>query len=301
MSRVYFDRAAGALREERVHAGGLLHWLYNSRTGALAERILCSTPHASRLYGWLQRRALSRRRIRPFVERLGVDLTESVQKIDEFASFRDFFTRRLHPWARPRHPDPEVCLAPVDGKVLVYPQVAAGTEMLVKGNRFDLSRLLGDAVSASFAGGAVAVCRLAMADYHHFHFPDGGTPGTPRRLAGAYRAGGSYARRRVVPFFENHRVVTPFRSDRFGSMALVEVGAFTVGSIRQRFEPGRRVARGEEKGYFEPGGSTVVLAFRPGAIVFDADLVSQSAEGVETFVRMGDSLGRAVTGDARER
>jgi phosphatidylserine decarboxylase len=80
-------------------------------------------------------------------------------------------------------------------------------------------------------------------------------------------------------------------------MALVEVGAFTVGSIRQRFEPGRRVARGEEKGFFEPGGSTVVLAFRPGAIAFDTDLVSRSAAGVETFVRMGDSLGRAVTGE----
>ena len=87
-------------------------------------------------------------------------------------------------------------------------------------------------------------------------------------------------------------MVTPFASDHFGPMAIVEVGALTVGSIRQRYRPGARVARGERKAVFEPGGSTVVLVFGPGAIALDADLRDAQAGGLETYVRLGDSVGR---------
>ena len=91
-------------------------------------------------------------------------------------------------------------------------------------------------------------------------------------------------------------MVTPFASDRFGPMAIVEVGALTVGSIRQAYRPGARVGRGERKAGFEPGGSTVVLLFQPGAIELDSDLVAWSLRDVEVHVRMGESLGRVPEG-----
>ncbi len=296
----YVDRASGEWRHERVHAHRFLSWLYNARPGRLAEAVLAGSPHFSRLYGWLQQRRWSRRRIRPFVEHMGVDLTGSVRGLDEFETFADFFTRRLHPWARPVVDDERVCVCPADGRVLVYPRLDGRARFRIKRATFELEGLLRDEVLAgSFHGGSMAVVRLGLADYHHVHFPDSGVPSPARAIPGSYHAGGPYALRRLVPFYTgNHRMVTPFVSDHFGLMAIVEVGALTVGSIRQAFAPGTRVGRGEHKAGFEPGGSTVVLLFRPGAIEMDADLLARSRQELEVHVRVGESLGRTPEGRA---
>jgi phosphatidylserine decarboxylase len=294
----YVDRASGEWRRERVHAQRFLDWLYNTRSGRLATGVLVRSPHFSRLHGWLQRRRWSRRRIRPFVEGMGVDMTGSVKSLDEFETFADFFTRRLHSWARPIDGDEGVCVSPADGRVLVYPRLDRGERFRIKRATFQLDGLLRDeALAEPFHGGSMAVVRLGLADYHHVHFPDSGVPSPPRAIPGTYHAGGPYALRHLVPFYtENHRMVTSFASDHFGAMAIVEVGALTVGSIRQAYSPDTPVGRGEHKAGFEPGGSTVVLLFRPGAIEWDDDLVARSRQELEVHVRWGDSLGRVPEG-----
>lgn len=88
-------------------------------------------------------------------------------------------------------------------------------------------------------------------------------------------------------------MLTLFASDHFGQIAMVEIGAFTVGSIQQRFNTGVRVAKGARKGFFELGGSTVVLLFQRGAIRLDEDLCARTEENIETFVRFGESIGKA--------
>lgn len=292
--RIYRDRATGELRRETVYAEGFLDWLYNGRGGRVAEAFLAARPGPSRLYGWLQRRRASRRRIRPFVERMGIDMTECPQGVDSFASFAEFFTRRIDLSRRPFASDERACLSPVDGKVRVHEGLKPEAALRVKRTTLSLVSLLGDpALARSYASGSLAVCRLGLADYHHVHFPDAGAPGPAELVPGRYHAGGPYARGWLVPVFaENVRARTAFDSDHFGRMQIVEVGALTVGSIRQSFRPGARVERGAHKGWFELGGSTVVLVFPPGAIAFDSDLADWSARGVETFVRMGERLGR---------
>ena len=73
----------------------------------------------------------------------------------------------------------------------------------------------------------------------------------------------------------------------------VEIGATMVGSIIQTFSTGRAVAKGDEKGLFAFGGSCVVTIIQKGRINFDADLVKPSAEGLEVYAKMGESLGTA--------
>ena len=295
-ARLYRDRATGALRREAVYAEGFLDWLYNARSGRLVESLLAAGPGPSRLYGWLQRRRFSRRRIRPFVERMGIDMSECPRPVESFSSFAEFFTRPIDLARRPLAADERDCLCPVDGKVLVREGLEPEAPVQVKGTALTLSSLLGDSgLARTYAGGALAVCRLGLADHHHVYFPDAGTPGPARHVPGRYHAGGPYARRWLVPVFaENVRARTAFDSDHFGPMQIVEVGAFTVGSIRQAFRPGARVERGARKGWFEIGGSTVVLLFPRGAIAFDADLVEASAQGLETAVRLGEPLGRVA-------
>jgi phosphatidylserine decarboxylase len=99
----------------------------------------------------------------------------------------------------------------------------------------------------------------------------------------------------VVPFYgENRRTVTLFESDHFGPVAMIEVGAFIIGLIQQCYQPGARVRKGDHKGFFELGGSIVVLLFRKGAIQFDDDLCKNTSRGIETYVRLGESIARAA-------
>ncbi len=96
-----------------------------------------------------------------------------------------------------------------------------------------------------------------------------------------------------APAFRNKRTVAFLSTERFGEIALVEIGALLVGTIVQTYRPGP-VARGAEKGYFRFGGSTVVVLVEPGHLVPDPDLVEWSARGIKTLVKMGAGIGRAA-------
>jgi len=186
-------------------------------------------------------------------------------------------------------------ISPVDGRLLVYRDIAADRPFRIKSAEFDLRRLLADDnLTRRYQGGSVVILRLYLADYHHFHFPDSGVPGEPRIVPGRYFAVSPYSRQWAVPFYgENRRTITLLDSDGFGRVALIEIGAFTVGSIQQAFVPNIRVSRGDAKGYFELGASVVVLVLEPGVVQLDGDLCRNTDAGIETFVRLGERIGQA--------
>lgn len=294
----YVDRRTGALRSDPIYAAAFLDWCHNTASGNSLTRALLSRRFVSRLYGWYCRQPWTRFRIASFARAVGADLTELAQPLASFRSLGDFMTRNIDLTRRPIDPDPRLCVCPADGRVLAYPIVRADTSFRIKGGLFDLTTLLQDAsLSRRFAGGACAIVRLYLGDYHHFHFPVSGFPQEPRALAGRYFAVTPYARRWAVPFYgENHRMITLLESEHFGTIAMIEIGAFTVGSVRECFVPYGRVAKGEHKGFFAPGGSVVVLLFESGAIRLDEDLCENTRAGLETFVRLGEAIGRQEAG-----
>jgi len=295
----YYDRRSGELVTEPVYAARLLFWSYDSRIGRLTGQFLLRQPLLSRCYGWLNKRAWSRRRIVPFARAMGVNLDECRRPLTDYASFNEFFVREIDLVRRPIHPDPFACIAPADGRILVLPVLEPErSSFVIKGGRFTLRDFLANGeLTRRFAGGAMAIVRLHLADYHHFHFPVAGVPRPSQLIPGRLHAVGPYARRWPVPFFsENRRMLTLIAAGRFGLVGMSEIGACTVGSIRQAFVAGVPAARGAHKGYFELGGSTVVLLFEAGTIEFDPDLRARSAQGIETYVRMGERIGRSTTG-----
>jgi phosphatidylserine decarboxylase len=290
----YVDRKSRRLVREKVYASGFLYWSYNNGAGRwLTDKFFTLKP-VSQLYGFLNSSGLSRNRIKPFARSVGIDPASLEPKPDAYSSFNDFFMRPLAAGDHEFDGRPDRCLSPVDGRILVYESVSRDQVFSIKRNRFTLEGMLNDrGLADSFDGGAIAICRVGLADYHGFHFPDSGVAGRARSVEGRYYAGGGYALSSMTPFYtENRRDITLLESDRFGSMAIVEIGAFTVGSIRQRYQPGQCVERGTVKGFFELGGSTVVLVFLPGAIEFDFDLLRYSASGLETNIKVGESIGR---------
>ncbi len=286
------------LRTERIYADGLLHWLYNSETGITMNCLVFRNKYVSRLYGWINKQGLSKRRIDPFIRKMKVNTDELLCPIESFESFNDFFIRKIDLSKRRINPNPHACISPVDGKILAYPSLSPDMTFRIKRSVFNLrSFLLNDTLVEKFSQGSMIVSRLSLKDYHHFHFPDSGFPGEATSIKGKYYTSGPYNLRGLIPFFsENYRMFTIFNSEHFGPIAMIEIGAFTVGSIQQRYRSGHRVAKGDRKGFFEMGGSTVVLLFEKGRIALDADLCANTRNDVETYVLMGDSIGSAPGG-----
>lgn len=294
----YYERHSGLLRTEPVFAARLLFWSYDTHLGRAIGQFLLRQPLLSKAYACLNRRRFSRRRIGPFVKAMRIELDDCVRPLAAYDSFCEFFTREIDLRRRPIDQDPRACVTPADGRVYVLPHIDARRSFCIKGGRFTLADFLADeALTRRYTGGAMAVVRLHLADYHHVHFPVAGIAGTPRRIPGRLHAVGPYARRWPIPFFsENRRMLTQISTSRFGAICMVEIGACTVGSIRQTFDPRLFQEKGAHKGYFELGGSTLVLLFEPGTVTFEADLLAHSSAGMETYLRLGERLGTCLRG-----
>ena len=164
--------------------------------------------------------------------------------------------------------------------------------MSVKGAWLNLESLLASkTMSQTYANGSAMIVRLAPYDYHRFHFPVNGEANDARTIKGEYHSVHPIALGKVPDVFcRNKRNVTELFSDNFGRIAYIEVGAITVGSIVQTYIPGM-VTKGQEKGYFQYGGSTIILLFEPNAIAFDEDLIRDSEQNIEVSVLAGSQIG----------
>jgi phosphatidylserine decarboxylase len=132
-------------------------------------------------------------------------------------------------------------------------------------------------------------------DYHRFHFPDDGEVLDEYRIAGRLHSVNPFAlRARSDILATNDRHVSILDTSNFGRLAMVEVGAMNVGKIVQTHPTGAPFHRGDEKGYFCFGGSTILLFGEAGGWVPSTDLLEQTALERETLVRLGDEVARAV-------
>lgn len=233
----------------------------------------------------------SKAEIPKFIAFHGLDLTEVLLPLDEFKTFNEFFYRALKPGARPVSAphNPKIIVSPADCRSVVFNSVDQATKVWVKGRDFTVKRLLGDAYPDDAHkyenGGALGIFRLAPQDYHRFHIPVDGVMLEPKTIAGEYYTVNPMAIRSALDVYgENVRVVVPIDSPEFGRVMVICVGAMMVGSTVITRNGGDEVKRGDELGYFKFGGSTIVLLFETGKMVFDDDLVDNSTGALETLV-----------------
>jgi phosphatidylserine decarboxylase len=291
----FYHRYKKTMAVEQMYGAFWVRVAYENPLGRFLVWLLVRRAIFSQWYGYKMNQRASALRVLPFIAEYDLDADEFAKSPFDYKTFNEFFYRALKPDARPIAPGDRIAVFPADARHLAFPDVDAATGFYVKGFKFTLADLLGDAALAEkFAGGAMLISRLCPVDYHRFHFPVAGTPGESRRIDGWLYSVSPVALRRNIRYLViNTREVTRIDSPAFGSVAMVEVGATNVGSIRQGFQPGRAIAKGAEKGLFAFGGSCVITLFQRGRIRFDADVVAQSAECVETYAKMGDRLGEA--------
>jgi phosphatidylserine decarboxylase len=288
----YFNRHTGQLETERVYGESFLRWAYGNPLGKLALSSLVKRPFFSAWYGWRMSGAASLARVEPFIREYALETSDFADGVD-FTSFNEFFFRKLKPEARPIDPDENAAVFPADGRHFGFERASAIDSVFVKGQRFDLPALLGDAnLAERYANGALVLSRLCPVDYHRFHFPVAGNPGQPRLINGPLFSVSPIAlRKRLAYLWTNKRAITELQTERFGNVLLLEIGATCVGTIGQTFAPGIPVTKGAEKGYFAFGGSSTITLFEPGRIRLEPDLVEWSSKQTELFARIGSRMG----------
>lgn len=298
---VYIDRLTGQKQIEKVYKGKAISLLYGSHWIGRVLRpfllpLLAKWPWFSSLYGLLQKRRASAKKIAPFVKAFGVDTSEFLLPVSQFRSFNDFFIRCLKPEVRPIAPGDSIAVVPADGRYYFYQDIDAVDGFIVKGKRFCLSALLGEETLAkAYQGGSMVIARLCPSDYHRFHFPCACIPGRTRLINGwLYSVNPLAIKNNLDIFTQNRRTLCELQTSHFGKILYMEIGATNVGSIQQTYEPFKQQVKGAEKGYFEFGGSSLILLFAKGVIQFDPDLLEATEAGMEMRCLLGQQMGIAA-------
>lgn len=288
----YFNRHSGQIEVEEVYGEAFLHWTYGHPLGALALAAMVKRPFFSAWYGRRMSTPESAARVVPFIEKYGLDPADFVDSPDSYGSFNEFFYRKLKPSARPIDADESRVVFPADGRHLGFERASEIDGVFVKGQKFDLPGLLGDAdLAAKYADGALVLSRLCPVDYHRFHFPVAGVAGLTRMIEGPLFSVSPIAlRKRLSYLWQNKRTITPLQTRHLGTVLLLEIGATCVGTIRQTFTPGQAVEKGAEKGFFAFGGSSTITLFEPGAVKLAADLADFSSRQTELYARIGTHM-----------
>lgn len=269
--------------------GKSIEFLYGTAFGRVILKIMVR-PWVSKTAGWLLSRRASALFISPFVRKNGVDLAD--YEGAPYKSYNAFFTRRIRPEIRPVAPDPYSLAAPCDAK-LTARRIGEDNAFQIKGVPYRMEGLLRDASLAErYFGGTLLLFRLTVDDYHRYAFPTDGMPGEEHRIPGVFHTVNPRAAEARPIYRENAREYAVLETELFGPVLIMEVGAMMVGKIENRHFD-RKVLRGEEKGHFAFGGSTVVLCFEKNRLILDADIRQNSAEGVETVVKLGEKIGIA--------
>ncbi|MGB5986647.1 MAG: archaetidylserine decarboxylase [Desulfobacterales bacterium] len=288
-----YNRQTGRIEAETIVGRRFMDLSVGTRAGRRLTQGMLTRPIISRLYGWWQKHPASRGQIPGFIRQFGIDMDEVEIPPGGFRSFNDFFIRRLKPQARPLGKDPGVLISPADGRIQCFP-LEKDTRLDIKGSTLRLKEIIGDeATCAAYIGGIGLQVRLAPVDYHRFAYIDDGTQEPVHKLDGPLYSVNPVALR-VWPrvWAQNYRHWCRLITTAFGPVLQVEVGAMLVGSIVQHRPQGGPCRRGEEKGYFALGGSTVLLFFAPNTVEMDADIRKYSRQGIETLVQYGGAIGR---------
>ena len=255
--------------------------------GRLALAVMTS-PAVSKLAGAWMSSPCSVSMIDGFIRKNGIDMSE--YESVPYASFNDFFTRHLLPGRRPVDGDPDALVSPADARVSAY-KLSAGAAFFIKGVPYTVRSLLRDgALAEKFAGGICLVFRLAVDDYHRYCFFDGGRIIAARAIEGVLHTVNPVSLGKYCVYAENSREYTVMETNSFGLAVQAEIGAMLVGKICNHKDSGS-FERGEEKGYFEFGGSTVMLLLRRGRARIRADIVKNTLAGAETRVKLGERIG----------
>ena len=248
-----------------------------------------------------------------FAEKNGIDMFDYEERM--YRSFNDFFTRKIKPGRRFITKDKNLLVSPSDGKVTAY-KITQSDTFIIKNAVYNTASLLRDSKLAKrYEGGYAVIIRLSVDDYHRYCYCADGVKSHNRKINGILHTVNPVVNNYLPVFKENSREYCMIRTEQFGDIIQMEVGALMVGRITNlHTEGGVKVTKGEEKGYFEfgniPYGEYVVREIKaptgyilsdesyPVSISEDGEVIEITAENKPITVKISkrDIYGNELKG-----
>lgn len=281
----YADRY-GKITEEDNGQDKLLKWMYTTLLGRIIVKILVN-PAISAIVGRIMSSKISTLGISSFCKANNIDMSQYEKK--DYESYNDFFIRKIKKDKRPIDMCEDHVISPCDSKLSIY-KINSDKSFNIKNTRYTVSQLLKDKKLAErFEGGYICVFRLTVDDYHRYCYVDNGIESKSRFIQGVLHTVNPVANDVYPIYKENCREYSILKSENFGNILMMEVGALMIGKI-VNYKENPNVKKGQEKGRFEFGGSTVILMFEKDKIIPDEDIISNTQNDCETIVKMGEKI-----------
>lgn len=297
MTLSVYNREKNIIEIEKVYGDKLVQTIYGTPIGRIFSHLLATSP-LSTLYGKWQDSYLSKEAILPFISNFNIDmndylLQDGIKNKEGYSSFNNFFIRKFKEGKREFNKNLSIMPAFCEARYFGHESTVPNLNVPVKGKFLTAKKLLdGPTWEKTFENGPILVARLCPVDYHRFHYPDDGKILDQYHLSGEYHSVNPLAlKARPDIFITNERTVTILNTKNFGKLAYIEVGAMCVGKIVQTSKSIDFV-RGEEKGYFLFGGSTVIVLGEKGKWSPSKDILDYSAKGIEVLIKLGEPVGQ---------
>ncbi len=291
MKLTYWDRYKKKIINDKVYADKFILWCYEDPFGKKMLKYIFSKRPINYLYGLYKESPLSKKQIEKDIQDYQIHM--ELFKKEKYRSYSDFFLREFISGVRPFPKETKKMGAFGEGRFLGFEKIEKDHRFPVKGHYLNSNELLENKdFSQDFLNGPILICRLCPVDYHHFHYPDNGKILSRYRIHGDYHSVNVHAlKNKDDIFIKNEREITIIETENFGKLAYIEVGAMCVGKIKQDHPTNDSCQRGEKKGRFEFGGSTLIILGEPGKWKPSQDILDHSAENRESYIKLGDTVG----------
>lgn len=281
-----WDRSTGEYSVES--SPKKLNFLYNRKLGRFFLRFFISH-RCARMNAKYSKSRFSRRRMKKFIKKYGIDLDNFEDKT--YKSFNDVFTRKLKTDLLNIAYDEDKFISPADSKLRIYP-IKDDLMVNIKGSDYTLDEMVDHKINLDeFKNGLCLVFRLSVNDYHRYCFIDSGTLIESYDVKGKLHTVQSISQDYEI-YKENSRTISLLSTDNFSEIIQIEVGAMAVGRIINHSVSNFK--KGDEKGYFELNGSTIVILVKDNILKLDEDIIKHNNEGIETKIKYGEAIAQKL-------
>ena len=285
---IYYSRQRNSKENIITESSGALNFFYGCFIGRLLLKIV-TCKFVSNIIGCYMNSRLSKRRINKFVDKNNINTFEYEAK--NYKSYNDFFTRKVIPYKRPINARSDVFISPCDSKLLVY-TIREDLTLKIKDSYYSIDTLVDKNIVGEYIDGYALVFRLSTDNYHRYCYIDRGTKGENHFIKGKFHTVQPISLKKYNFYKTNSREWTILNTKNFGKVIDIDIGALGVGRIKNNHGV-YEFKKGEEKGYFEFGGSTIVLLVKKNVINIDKDILENSNEGIETIVKYGEGIAKS--------
>ena len=267
-----------------------LSFLYNTKIGRIILKPLVSNKFISSVIGFILSKKISCIAIKPFIKHNNIDMNYYEEK--KYNSFNDFFTRKMKKEKIKIASDKNDFIAPCDSKLMVY-NIDDNSRFNIKNTLYTVNSLVKNKnIAKEFTGGYALVFRLSPEDYHRYYFIDDGYVLKKYKINGYFHSVNPIVYDKYEVFKENARECTLLKTNNFEKLLYVEVGALLVGKINNYNI--KKFNKGDEKGYFMFGGSTVIILVKKDIIKVDSKILKNSKSGYESYVKFGEKIAKRL-------